>query len=657
MSTPLLRFFTTSLALLFLAIWSSQGYSAEPASGAQPGLVKLEYNNPGLLVDLDVGFKSVPMPMDFDGDGDLDLLVSESGSYAESGVYYFENISGNVPMPIFRHSMRVSTERFRLGYDGGRFEVSEVNGRIDVLTPDRVRQSLLIYRDVPQNVFWDQNEITLPAGAYDLLTSMVTQWEMIDLDGDGVHDLACAANDLLFLKNSGTDEAPQYDEPVIIQTVSGESISKSAKIRVAFADFDQDDDFDYIGVRDSGFIYFENVGTRTAYAFAEGRDVTFEGKRFQMETRANIRTTAVDWNRDGAPDIIAGDEDGKVSFVQNTGKMTAGMPEFMPPRFFQQEARYVDFGALAAPRVFDWDGDGLDDIVSGNAVGHIGFIKNLGGQRPAWDAPRLLEADGEPIRILPPGAHWGYTTIDVADWNHDGLPDILVNHHHGNVLWFENVGSRSTPKLAAARPIEVQWDGEPQKPAWVPGTSSGNELLAPWRTCPYVMDFNSDGLNDLVMLDHEGYLAVYPRLRGDDGELLLAPPKRVFVFPSGEPIHLNQLINKSSGRLKFDFADWDGDGLEDLIVASKPAVDWMRNRGIKDGNMVLEYMGRVLSRTLMGHTDGPVACNWNGDDVPDLLVGTETGVFYYWERPSIDITTTMTTTGKQKPASYPYFKR
>jgi len=56
-------------------------------------LHKLAYNHPGLLVDLDAGLKALPMPMDFDGDGDLDLLISESASYTESGIFYFENIS------------------------------------------------------------------------------------------------------------------------------------------------------------------------------------------------------------------------------------------------------------------------------------------------------------------------------------------------------------------------------------------------------------------------------------------------------------------------------------------------------------------------------------------------------------------------------------
>lgn len=211
--------------------------------------------------------------------------------------------------------------------------------------------------------------------------------------------------------------------------------------------------------------------------------------------------------------------------------------------------------------------------------------------------------------------------------------------------------------LIEAKPVEVNWTGEPQKPKWVPGTSKGNELLAPWRTSPLIMDFNMDGLNDLVMLDYEGYLVVYPRYKDETGALRLSQPLRNFIYDSGTPILLNQLTGSSSGRLKISFADWDGDGLKDLIVSSKPAVDWMKNMGMSEDKMVLQYMGRVLSRTLMGHTDGPVATDFNRDGILDLLVGTETGVFYYWERSSHSITTTMTTTGTQTPANYKYFKR
>ncbi len=618
-------------------------------------------------------------------------------------IIYFENISGNVDMPIFRRGMKVSFERRRLGSDGNSFEVSEVDEQIHVLTSDRVNEKLLIYKNVPQNVFWDANELLLPQKGYDYLHFFkTTQWKMVDLDGDGISDLVCAAfssgspnlrgagaterkkayslaskhNQLIFLRNKGNNDNPVYEDPIEILKENGESLAQGLAIKPMFADYDNDGDLDFIGIgksqnadnydvvwKNNFFIYFENKGIKSDYKFTEGKVLIHNKVPVQTESRSTIHPTAIDWNKDGHIDIIAGEESGRVSFLKNTGEVIDGVPQFLPPHFFQQEAKYIDFGALVAPRVFDWDGDGLDDIISGNEMGYIGFIKNLGGKTPKWDRPKLLEVDGIPIRIIANDAlpntetpYWGYTTIDVGNWDEDELPDILVNDHNGNVVWLKNIGTRKNPKLLSPKPIEVEWHGNPQKPVWTPGTSTGNELLAPWRTSPFIMDFNDDGLNDLVMLDYEGYLAEYQRSK-KEGQLILGHPERNFVYPTGEPILLNQRTGSSSGRLKITFADWDGDGLEDLIVSSKPAVDWMKNLGMKDGKMVLQYVGRVLSKTLMGHTDGPVVADWNKDGILDLLVGTETGVFYYWERTSVDVTTTMTTSGKQTPANYPYFKR
>ena len=627
-------------------------------------LHKLEYNNPGLLVDLDVGFKSVPMPMDFDGDGDLDLLMSESGSYTESGVFYFENISGNIDNPVFRYGMRVNSERFRLGYDGAYFVVSKVDGVSHVLTPDKVNQKLLKYVDVPQNVFWAQTEIDL-TDIGGIQPGKPSTWKILDFDNDGLYDLMCGYNPkpnryLLFYKNVGTNEKPDYQEPQTVLRDEGELFGNHLFNGVTLADFDKDGDYDYLLVGlYCDFVYYENQGTPENYKFTEGKYLMHENQKIELVTKygSASKPRAIDFNQDGFVDIIAGDEDGKVSFLKNTGKVVDGVPQFLPPVFFQQEAKFVDFGALTAPRIFDWDNDGKKDIVAANAVGNIGFIRNLSTKNELkFDGPELLKANGEEILVLPEGAHWGYLTIDVGYWNDDDLPDILGNDHHGKVVWFENIGTKEEPKLKAAQAINVQWEEEPQVPAYSHGALVGNELQAQWRTSPYIMDFNEDGLNDLVMLDYQGYLAVYLRYKEND-KLYLSHPQRNFVWPDGEPILLNQLKGSSSGRLKIEFADWDDDGLEDLIVSSKPAVDWMKNMGKKDGKIVLKYMGRIISRTLMGHTDGPVTSDFNNDGVLDLLVGTETGVFYYWQRPSSEITTTMTTTGKQTPAKYPYFKR
>ncbi len=81
---------STTLILIIIAECSTDKDSKSKLDLSN-GIQKLEYNNPGLTVDLDGGFKVLPMPMDFDGDGDYDLLLSESGAYAEAGIFYFEN--------------------------------------------------------------------------------------------------------------------------------------------------------------------------------------------------------------------------------------------------------------------------------------------------------------------------------------------------------------------------------------------------------------------------------------------------------------------------------------------------------------------------------------------------------------------------------------
>ncbi|CAG5003762.1 hypothetical protein DYBT9275_03224 [Dyadobacter sp. CECT 9275] len=652
----------------FLFFHAAQGQKNSLYNNYQNGVEKLVYNNPGALVDLDVGFKSIPLPMDFDGDGDMDLLMVSTGSYAEVGVFYFENISGNVDNPIFRAGEEVYPERNPIGSDWQDVVPSEVNGAVHVLVPDFTGTNLTMYEDVPQHVFWKKSDLSVnimecaPNGERSF-------WKMIDFDGDAVYDLICGTGkSVMFVKNSGTNEKPVYEKPIKITNQSGKSIAKDSylSLETPFADYDNDGDLDYVAMTEySNIIYSENRGTKKQYKFGEGDTLRYKGKPIQFVAKSGDthKLRPVDFNADGFIDIVAGDQEGKVSFLKNTGKIVNGAPEFMPPVFFQQEAKYVDMGAHATPRVFDWDGDGLDDIVSGNNAGFLVFLKNLGGYMPKWDTPKYLEIDGTPIRFLQkeyvPGTEhpqYSYTNVVPGDWDMDGLPDLLVNDHSGNVMWLKNKGSRTKPKLSQPQGLEVNWEGKPLEPKWVPGYRRGNELLAPWRTTPYIMDFDEDGLNDLVMLDYEGYLAVYPRSK-KEGKLLLGHPQRNFIFPDGTPIRLNQLEGKSNGRMKIIFADWDGDGLKDLIFSHKPAASWMKNKGTKDGKMILQYMGRVVSRSLMGHDDCPVVSDFNKDGVPDLLVGTETGVLYYWQRPSFDITTTMTTSGKQTPTKHKYFKR
>ena len=98
----------------------------------------------------------------------------------------------------------------------------------------------------------------------------------------------------------------------------------------------------------------------------------------------------------------------------------------------------VHWGDCGAEEGVDWDGDGDQDIVSGNTAGYIEFFENLSGPgvaSPKWAAPRRLEAGGKTFRIMagenrsiqgPVEAKWGYTVLNIADWDGDGLPDIVT---------------------------------------------------------------------------------------------------------------------------------------------------------------------------------------------------------------------------------------
>ncbi|MGI6458477.1 MAG: hypothetical protein ACOX5R_23075 [bacterium] len=74
---------------------------------------------------------------------------------------------------------------------------------------------------------------------------------------------------------------------------------------------------------------------------------------------------------------------------------------------------------------------------------------------------------------------------------------------------------------------------------------------------PVVFDYDQDGINDLILVDHEGYLSFFRRVR-KNGELVTLPGKRIFRDENGEELKLSEGEAGRSGRRKIDLVDWDG---------------------------------------------------------------------------------------------------
>ncbi len=630
-------------------------------------LVRLPYNNPGLTVDLGVGLWAWPLPMDFDGDGDLDLAVS-CPDKPYNGVYVFDNpagrtaprgwlpgIDGGARRPVFRAGRRISGSPSNV-------QVSFVDGMPQVLTPG-ARHPDFLTKGLSAGV-----KIEGVAANVHPNRVRANMWRYADFDGDGAQDLVIGVGDwteygwdnaydahgvwtngplrgfVYMVRNTGTTAQPKYAAPVRVEA-DGRPLEVFGWPSPNVADWDGDGDLDILcGEFLDGFTYFENVGTRTQPRYAAGRRVHgADGKPLAMELQM-ITPTAVDWDGDGDLDLICGDEDGRVALIESAGRLDVRrVPVFRAPRYFRQEAADVKFGALVTPVGTDWDGDGDWDFVCGNTAGAIAFIENLSGPgvaQPRWAAPRLLEVDGKPIRVMagpngsiqgPCEAKWGYTTLSVADWDGDGLPDLVVNSILGKVHWYRNSGTRRAPKLAAAQPVEVEWEGSQPRLAWGWMRPEGQALLTQWRTTPVAVDWNRDGLADLVMLDQEGYLAFFAREGRNCGRVLLQP-QRIFCDEQGAPLRFNDRTAGKSGRRKLCIVDWDGDGRLDILINSRNAEFW-RQVGERGGRYLFRNMGNLNMRSIEGHDVSPTVVDFDGDGIPDFVGGAEDGHLYHLRNP------------------------
>ncbi|MEO5822720.1 MAG: VCBS repeat-containing protein, partial [Vicinamibacteraceae bacterium] len=228
-------------------------------------------------------------------------------------------------------------------------------------------------------------------------------------------------------------------------------------------------------------------------------------------------------------------------------------------------------------------------------------------------------------------AKWGYTTFSVADWDGDGLLDIVLNSILGDVVWLRNTGTRTSPRLAGPQPVEVAWTGPPPVLAWGWRRPVGRALLTQWRTTPVVYDVTGDGLPDLAMLDTEGYLALFERAT-IDGRRVLRPPQRRFVDESGAPLRLNARTAGASGRRKLAVADWNGDGRFDLLVNSANA-NVLVQVAARDGQWVFRDVGTLVPQNIEGHDVSPSVVDFNGDGIPDFVGGAEDGRLYYLRNP------------------------
>ena len=606
-----------------------------------------------------------PIPLDWNGDGLMDLIgitgtVPDAGAtlMINRGTPQQECLSDLRPLNSLRIQSNVQVDDI----DG--------DGTIDVASKGG------FYRDVLTNGFTKWHAVTSPP-AFEfsrvLPQSRFEHWFFADWDGDGVRDLLVGSDFwweygwcnnfdkqgnwtrgplygwFYFFKNTGSNTDYVLDYPVRLNTTAGQPATVYGYGTPIAIDIDRDGDLDLLsGDFLDKLVIFENIGTATEPKLAESVSVQTTEGSFRA-TRQVLMPVVTDWDSDGDTDILLR-SDGLISVLENTSDGERGMPIFKPERDVVAMTERLNVGELPVGDLHDWDGDGDQDLFFGNAPGDIGWFENTGSAEVMrFSAKKLLTADGTPLRIEagvngsiqgPAEARWGYTAPDVHDWDADGLPDLMFNSIWGLIQWNKNPGPSGTTDLLPASDVEVDWPGSAPKPAWRWWDPKSRQWSTQWRTTVRMIDWDRDGHVDVVAIDPEGYLVLHRRSLVD-GELRLGPGERFFLSTDGLPFRANSQKGPSNtGRIKFDFGDWDGDGDRDYVQVS-PAfvrrgnIDLFENVGSDEAPKFVErgYMADVV---LTGHTCSPTLFDLDNDGRLDLLIAAEDGHFYVFHHDYIE---------------------
>lgn len=297
---------------------------------------------------------------DFDGDGNMDVVfVTESDEvhqlYMGDGKGSFTNASDRLPA----------------GSQGNGLTIGDVNGDglPDIVVgstgeigygPDmklRPARTLLFLNDRQRpGHFIDASETHMPEGDYQ--TEGVV---LADIDGDDDLDmvLASPAHDNRLLINDGTgrftDESKRMETLVATET---------RDVKVVDVNKDGHLDIVFFNITSNNMGWDKDPQTRLLMNDGKGNFKDETEARLPKNTFSSWAGTVVDWNNDGAPDLLVG---------------AIQVPGFVPmqPRAWQNDGtgKFADVTAEIVPGITvgrnwsagqgDLDGDGKDDILIG----------------------------------------------------------------------------------------------------------------------------------------------------------------------------------------------------------------------------------------------------------------------------------------------------
>jgi hypothetical protein len=239
------------------------------------------------------------------------------------------------------------------------------------------------------------------------------------------------------------------------------------------ADINGDGLPDIIAVNPSGNLYlYPNTGGTGVNTFGSPIQV---GSAWQQTTLVAVGDPYGTEGPNGPVNGLLGINDvGQLYYYSNNGNDTFSAPIQVG----------TGWGGYTIAGLTDLYNTGAQGIVAIDPSGNLWYYPNAGGTG--------LDTFGARVQI---GSGWTGWTVDVADINGDGRPDLLAVSPSGNLYVYPNTGKTGLNTFGARIQVGSGWTGYQAMDAAYLGPNAGA---------------------DIVAIDPNGYLYLYPNTGSDE---------------------------------------------------------------------------------------------------------------------------------------------
>lgn len=330
----------------------------------------------------------------------------------------------------------------------------------------------------------------------------------LDVDNDEKRDLLVSPfdpgldrnenlNSVWYYKNTGTDDVP-YFEFQKENLFQDEMIDVGGGAYPVMYDIDQDGLQDLFisnfGYLDStyysfGFLYllyrsqvayYANTGTEDEPAYRLVDD--------DFADIASLDITGAypafsDLDGDNDPDMLLGNEDGKLFFLENLAG-PGNVPQYDKP---QPNYQGIDVGYFSTPQLIDLNRDGLPDLVIGEQSGNLNYYENSGTlNNPVFTfiTDSLGKVDVTNVNL----SYYGYSVPCFFDLDDDYR--LFAGSEFGNIFYYKDIDDNIDGTFTLEDPNLLYIDEG-------------------WRTGVAVMNFNNDQYVDMLIGNYRGGVAMY----------------------------------------------------------------------------------------------------------------------------------------------------